>query len=405
MLALENAAILDVERGEIAGDKLILIEGERILEISDDRRSPATARHVDLQGRIVMPGLCDAHVHVTASTADFAELARLAPTYVAAHAGNILSGMLERGFTTVRDAGGADHGLARALSERLLIGPRLLFCEKALSQTGGHGDMRQPGETAPATLCGCGLGYVVDGVDGVRRACREIVRKGGHHIKLMASGGVSSPTDRISSTQFSVEEMSAAVEEAEAAGIYCMAHAYTPAAVTRAVRSGVRSIEHGNLIDRETAKVIFDHQAFLVPTLITYDALMRHGASVGLSNSMIGKLSEVFNAGRAALEIARAEGVEIVFGSDLLGALHEFQLDEFAIRGEIQSPLELIRSATINAARLFDMEGDIGSVTPGALADILVLDESPLTHPELLTKLPSEIRMLIARGQIVKSTL
>lgn len=403
---IRNAAVLDVELGMLRPQHDVLVIDDRIVEVGADRLSSAEARVFDAAGLVLMPGLCDAHVHVTALTPDFAALERLAPSYVTAHAGRILHSMLMRGFTTVRDAGGADHGLARALHERLLQGPRLLYCGKALSQTGGHGDMRLPGEHGAAQCsCSCGLGRICDGVSEVRRACRDAIRTGATHIKLMVSGGVSSPTDRITSTQFSAEELAAAVEEADAAEIYCMAHAYTPRAMQRAVQAGVRSIEHGNLLDQPTAELIRQRDAFLVPTLVTYDALAREGVAAGLPAAMSGKLNDVLQNGLRALELAVRTGVALVFGTDLLGSMHRRQLDEFAIRSEVQKPIDIIRSATIQAARLFRMEGQIGVVAPGAVADLLLVDGNPIEDIRVLQEPERRLRLIMRQGEIVHSNL
>lgn len=405
-ILFKNAAVLDPVAGRLQPDHNVLVIDDRIKEVSDGPLAYSDARVIDVGGRVLMPGLCDGHVHVTALTADFAALERLAPSYVTAHAGQILHSMLMRGFTTVRDAGGADHGLARALNERLLIGPRLLYCGKALSQTGGHGDMRAPGEHQVGQCpCCCGLGRICDGVSEMRRACRDAIRTGATHIKLMVSGGVSSPTDRISSTQFADDELKAAVDEANAAEIYCMAHAYTPRAMQRAVRAGVRSIEHGNMLDQETADLIREHDAFLVPTLVTYQALSREGRQAGLPEASIGKLQSVLEAGLRALELASRSGVQLVYGSDLLGAMHRHQLDEFAIRREIQKPIDLIRAATINAAKLFKMEGQIGTVTPGASADLLLVEGNPLEDIEVLLSPQQQLRLILRQGEIVHAAV
>jgi imidazolonepropionase-like amidohydrolase len=398
-----NATILDVVRGEFLSDHDVLVMDERIVEISSSRIHTAQARIVDVGGRVLMPGLCDAHVHVTAATADFAALEHCSPSYVAAHAGQIMRAMLERGFTTVRDAGGADHGLAQALEERLFIGPRLLFCGKAISQTGGHGDMRLPGEHHLSQCpCGSGLARICDGVAEVRRACRDAVRAGATHIKLMVSGGVSSPTDRISSTQLAEDELTSAVEEARAAEIYCMAHAYTPRAIRRAARAGVRSIEHGNLLDRDTAELLRETSVFLVPTLVTYDALAREGVDAGLPSALRGKLEEVLDSGLNAMQLAIESQVSLAFGTDLLGSMHRHQLREFEIRAEIQKPIDIIRSATVNAARLFNMEGEIGVIKPGAFADILVVDGDPLRSVGVLQDPQRFLRVIMRQGELVR---
>ncbi|MDH5513398.1 MAG: amidohydrolase family protein, partial [Gammaproteobacteria bacterium] len=297
-----NALVLDAEQGVLTGERNVLVEGGMIAAVSSAAVRRKDAQVYDLKGRTLMPGLCDAHVHVTAVTPDFAALRHWSPSYVTARAAEVLKGMLMRGFTTVRDAGGADFGLAQAVEEGYLAGPRILFCGKALSQTGGHGDMRGPGEhDLGQCFCCAGLGHVCDGVTEVRRAARNEIRKGANQIKIMASGGVSSPTDRISNLQFSIEEMSAIVAEAEAAGLYVMAHAYTAGAVNRALDCGVRSIEHGNLLDRDSIDLFKKMGAFLVPTLSTYHALWDEGVEAGLPADMHGKIAEVMDAGMSAL--------------------------------------------------------------------------------------------------------
>jgi imidazolonepropionase-like amidohydrolase len=400
-----NATVLDVVAGQLLPDRHVAVEGERIAAVDSGR--PTTGgdvRVIDAQGRVLMPGLCDAHVHVTAATPDLASLERWSTSYVVARSGEIMRAMLHRGFTTVRDAGGADHGLAQAVREKLLPGPRLLYCGKALSQTGGHGDMRLPGEVRLGQCpCCAGLGRICDGVPEIRRACRDEIRKGANQIKLMVSGGIASPTDRISSTQFADEEINAAVEEAAAAEIYCMAHAYTPRAIRRAVVAGVRSIEHGNLLDQETAELMRDRGAFLVPTLATYDALAREGVEAGLPAAVQGKISQVLDAGLHALELAAAAGVRLAYGSDLLGSMHRHQLSEFSIRGAVQRPIEVVRAATLYAAELFQMTGHIGVVAPGALADLLLVDGNPLDDLGVLQDPERYLKVIMQGGGIVHS--
>jgi imidazolonepropionase-like amidohydrolase len=405
---LTNATVLDVATGVVSDNQSITIINTKIASVErGGHRPPRTAEQViDVKGRVIMPGLCDAHVHVTACTPDFAALARMEQSYVTAQSAAILHDMLMRGFTTVRDAGGADHGLARAIEEKLLVGPRLLFCGKAISQTGGHGDMRLEGEHE-IFQCGCrpGLGVICDGAVEVRRACRDGVRRGATHIKLMVSGGISSPTDRLDSTQLAYDEIHAAVEEAEAANIYCMAHAYSPRAIKRAVLAGVRSIEHGNYLDEEVAQVIKDRGAFLVPTLVTYDAMSREGLAAGLPPSMHAKIGDVLDAGRRALKIAINAGVTLVYGTDLLGRMHRHQLSEVGIRAESQSAIDIIRSATINAARLFNLEQSIGQVRAGMEADLLVLDGNPVDDLSVLQAPNRFLRLIMKGGVVVKNSL
>ena len=335
---------------------------------------------VDCEEGYVIPGLIDCHVHVTAFTGNFAELERTSPSYVTARAMAELKATLRRGFTTIRDAGGADHGLARALEEGVIEGPRLLFCGKALSQTGGHGDMRSPGDFAKAFDCTCaGLGRVCDGDAEVRRATRDEIRKGATHIKVMAGGGVASPTDRITSTQFSLGELKAIVEEADAANIHVMAHAYTPRAIINSVKAGIKSIEHGNLLDMEAAQFMADKGTYLVPTLATYDALAKEGVLNGLSKEMISKVDDVLEAGKRAIAIAQDAGVMICYGADLLADMRKYQLSGLGILEQSgMSPLHVLQSATISAARLIDLEKEIGTIEEGKVADMIVLKENPL---------------------------
>jgi imidazolonepropionase-like amidohydrolase len=311
--------------------------------------------------------------------------------------------MLQRGFTTVRDAGGADFGLAQAVQEGLFEGPRILFCGQALSQTGGHGDMRRQGEEVVTGSCATSsLGRLCDGVSEVRKACRDEIRKGASHIKLMLSGGVASPTDRVDSAQFSEEEICAAVEEAARAGIYCMAHVYTASAANRALRCGVRSLEHCNLIDESTVELFLEHGAFMVPTLATYEAF---STVDGLPAEFVAKLNEVKGGGLRALDLASRAGVKLAYGTDLLGSMHQRQLTEFAIRGEVQKPIDVIRSATCNAAELFNEVGRTGVVSEGARADLLVVDGDPLADLACLQNPDRHLKAIIKGGRFHKNVL
>ncbi len=403
-ITLLNANVLDVRNGELIGLRNLYVEKGRIVEISEGT-VPSGELTLDVGGRTLMPGLCDAHVHVVASTASFPDLEKWSPSYVAARSGQILSGMLMRGFTTVRDCGGADYGLVKSVEEGYLIGPRVLFCGHAISQTGGHGDMRGPGEHWESCTCCAGLGRIVDGVTEVRRACRDEIRKGAHFIKIMASGGVSSPTDRIGNTQYSLEEIGAAVEEAEAAETYVAAHVYTARAANRALELGVRSIEHGNMIDDSTIDLLLEKGAFLVPTMSTHEALQTEGIQNGLSESMHAKVHDVVVAGYETHAHASSRGVKMVFGTDLLGAMHAHQLTEFKIRSRFQTPDQLIRSATLTAAELFQMEGALGEVIEGAFADLIIVDGNPLDDIGVLQDPDRYLKAVIKEGQIFKNAL
>jgi imidazolonepropionase-like amidohydrolase len=399
-LLLRSGKLLDVDTGEYAESDLLCADG-RIVETGRGLRAPDGARTVELAGATVLPGLIDGHVHVTAATADLGALTTWSPSYATAHSARIMGGMLDRGFTTVRDASGADFGLADAQAEGLVRGPRLAFCGKALSQTGGHGDSRPRGTRVhDGHQCCAGLGRIADGVDAVRAAARDELRKGAHHIKVMAGGGVASPTDRIDSTQYSMDELHAIVQEAEAANRYVAAHAYTPRSVSRSLRAGIRSIEHGNLIDESNVDEFLEHDAFLVPTLVTYWALKAEGREFGLPEDSWRKVDEVLGAGLAALETAHRGGVKIAYGTDLLGGMHRHQNEEFRIRSEVQPPLDVIRSATSTAADLLGMSGEIGTLREGAVADLVVLDGDPLEDIAVLAE-PKHITHVVQGGQLV----
>lgn len=408
-IILDNASVLDVIAGRLLRNHRVVIRGskiERVEPVQADMPVSDALDLIDVQGRTVMPGLCDAHVHVTAWTANLAELLRSSPSYSTARAAQLMEAMLMRGFTTVRDGGGADYGLALAVEEGFIRGPRVLFCGHALSPTAGHGDMRTRGEEVVSGLNhSLTLGYVCDGVGEVRKACREEIRKGAHHIKLMLSGGIASPTDRITNTQFSEEEIRAAVEEAEMAGLYCMGHTYTARAVNRAIQFGVRSLEHCNLIDESSVELFVKYGAYMVPTLATYDALAREGVEAGLPLALSAKIAQVADAGIKALEMAHRGGVKLVYGTDLIGRMHKDQLIEFRLRSEVQPPLDIIRSATCMAAELFNEVGETGVVAPGARADLLIVDGNPLENLNCLQDPERYLNGIIKDGVFYKNTL
>src|SRR5262245_61116907 len=403
-LVLSHALVLDPAAGRLTPDQHVVVEKGRIVDLAS--RPPASGgRVVDVRGRVVMPGLSDAHVHVMAVNSDFAQLRRWSTSYVASRAVHVLRGMLMRGFTTVRDVGGADWGLARAVEEGHVVGPRVLFAGHAISQTGGHGDMRGPGEDQEEPSCLHGLGRIADGVPAVLAACRDEIRKGATHIKLMVSGGVASPTDRLTNTQFTRDELRAAVEEAEAAGIYVTAHAYTSRAVRRAVECGVRGIEHGNLLDEPTLRFMAERGAFLIPTLSVVQSVIREGIEAGFPAELREKMFAVYETGTRVVEMAHQVGVKLVYGTDLLGAMHRHQLDEFAIRGQVLKPPDLVRSATTVAAELFQREGELGVVAPGARADLLVVEGNPLEDLGVWKDPERNLRMIVKDGVIYKDTL
>jgi imidazolonepropionase-like amidohydrolase len=384
-----NCAVLDGTRKERREDHHLLVEAGRIREVSDRPIASSAAEAVDLEGRTLMPGLIDAHVHAVAVDQMLARLGERPSSLVTLQAARVLEGMLQRGFTTIRDAGGADGGLAEAVEDGLVRGPRIFPSGRALSQTGGHGDLRPRTRPVSVVACACceggaGLARIADGVSECRRAARDELRKGATQIKIMASGGVASPYDPVWNLQYSEEEVRAIVEEARAWRTYVMAHAYTPEAIRRSIDFGVRSIEHGNLIDEATADHVAAADAFVVPTLVTFDALHRFGRELGFPEASLAKLGEVREAGLRSLELLQGADVRIGFGTDLLGQMHRHQSREFVIRAEAMAPFDIIRSATIVNAELLNRSGELGVIAPGARADLIAVDGNPLADISLL---------------------
>lgn len=411
MLLLNRVGLLDVRAGRLLPDMCVVVRDGLIERVQPAGLEPPEAQaegvvRLELGGLTLMPGLIDAHVHVMAWTANLRELLNASPHYNALRAAEIMRGMLLRGFTTVRDAAGADFGLKRAVEEGWVLGPRLYICGRALSQTGGHGDSRAAGEVVLETVSSpVAFSRVVDGVAEVRRAVREEVRRGADQIKLMLGGGIASPTDRLTNDQFSLEEIRAAVEEAQMADLYVMAHAYTARAVNRAIALGVRSLEHCNLIDERSLELFLQHGAWMVPTLVTYQALAQEGVEGGLPKEVAHKVELVLDQGLGALERAYRAGVNLAYGTDLLGAMHRYQSLEFRLRAQVQPNLEVIRAATLYAARLLRAEGRLGEVVPGAYADLIVLEGNPLEDIRVLAEPEKHLRLVVKGGRIYHQAL
>ena len=407
-ILLRNGALVDGTGPDPVGPVDVLVEGDRIREVSDTPIKAAQATVYDLKGRTIMPGLIDCHAHPVLTEMRIQALGDVPPSLAAAKASQVLEGMLARGFTTIRDAAGADWGLKQAVAEGLIDGPRLFVSGRALSQTGGHGDFRRRTDDMIPCSCGSALhmtSRVADGVDEVRQAAREELRKGADQIKVMVSGGVSSPLDPLESCQYSADELRAIVEEATRWGTYVLAHAYTAEAILHSVNCGVRTVEHANLIDATAARRVAELDGYVVPTLVTYDALAELGELLGLTPAMLDKLATVRAAGLSSLEICRDAGVRMGFGTDLLGTTHDDQSREFLIRAEIQQPHEIIASATRIGAQIVRREGELGVIAAGAIADLLVVDGNPLDDLDLLQHQGRHLDVIMKDGRFHKNRL
>lgn len=407
-ILIKNVHVLDVDIEADPSPQDILIKGDRIVEVGNDLEAPKGAEYIDAGGRFALPGLIDCHVHPFLAETNLSKLSEVPPTLMTARAVNILRGMLHRGFTTIRDATGADWGIKKAVADGEVEGPRMFIACRALSQTGGHGDFRSLTEDFQPCNCAHALAYtslIADGEDEVRKAVREQLRQGADQIKIMVSGGVSSPHDPLECDQYSAEEIRVIVDEAKKRGTYVMAHAYGASAIRMALENGVRTIEHGNLIDEEAAQLAAEKGAYLVPTLITYDVLARTAADSGWSDEMLGKLERVRAAGLRAIELCRSAGAKIGFGTDLLGDSFDHQSEEFLIRSAIETPREIIRSATKINAEILQMTDELGVLKSGALADILILDANPFDDLNVLQNQGAHMPVILKGGDAVKNTL
>ena len=363
---------------------------------------------MDGAGRFALPGLIDCHAHPFLAETNLSRLSEVPATLMTARASNILRRMLMRGFTTIRDAAGGDWGVKQAIEDGEFIGPRMFIAGRALTQTGGHGDFRSRTDDQAPCRCAHALAYtsrMADGLDEVRKAVREELRLGSDQIKIMVSGGVSSPHDPLECDQYSKEEIEVIVEEAERRNTYVMAHAYGASAIKMAVEAGVRSIEHGNLIDEEAAALMAERNAYLVPTLVTYSVLEVEGRKNGWSEEMLAKLDVVKSAGLDSIKLCKKAGVKLGFGTDLLGDSFDHQSREFEIRAAVETPREIIRSATRTNAEILNRSGELGQLSEGSIADVLILDGDPFTDLNYLQDQGAHIPLVMKGGEVYKNAL
>lgn len=376
----------------------VVVRGGRIVAVgAGARRGHEAARTLAAAGASLLPGLIDAHFHAYATSLDAWESENTPLSFVALAGARRLRRALRRGFTTVRDVAGGDAGLDRAITAGLIESPRYLWTGPAMSQTGGHGDPR-PAGTDVCFHAGP-MNEVVDGVENLRVAARDRFRRGAHALKIMASGGVVSPTDPIRLPQYSAEEVRAVTAEARRRGSYVAAHAYSPEAVRHSVDNGVRSIEHGNLLDAETAAVMAAAGAFLVPTLVAYDAMARRWQEVALTPVQRAKNAEVLDAGVRAVRLAREAGVRVGFGSDLMAGLEDDQLRGLRLQAEVTGWRAALHAATRVNAELIGRP-DLGRVEEGATADLLLLDGALTDDETLLWN--EERRRTVVQGGVVR---
>jgi imidazolonepropionase-like amidohydrolase len=405
-VVFEHATLLDCTGRDPQPDSRIVVEDGRIRRIgkSGGPAGPKDARVIDCHGRTLMPGLLDAHVHLASLDLDPVTEVALAPAVIALRIARQIEETLQAGFTTVRDAGGLDWGFKEAVRLGLIRGPRLFISGPFLSQTGGHGDHRErtsratfpvvPGLTSETLLA--------DGAGEVRRAAREALRRGADQIKVMASGGAASPTDELDHVQFSVDELAAAVDVAGAVGTYVLAHAYGPRAIQNCLQAGVRSIEHGNFLDEETAdQMLQQSDTFLVPTVITYELMSRVEPGDGWTADMSRKIRQGLTGAYDALGLAYEKGLRIGSGSDVLAEMQGEKGKEIACQARVMGAMNAIIAATRTNAALMRIEKEAGTIEEGKRADLIVLDADPLADPAIFAD-PAHVRMVVLGGDVVK---
>lgn len=415
-LLLTNLRLFDGETLSMRQGVEILIEGDRIAALPPADQGPQDAERIDCGGRAVVPGLIDAHWHATLVAVS--QLAALTQDIGFIHlmAGREAGATLMRGFTTVRDTGGPAFGLKLAIDKGAVTGPRIFPCGAMISQTAGHGDFRLLSElprfpdTPPNPIERQGVALIADGADAVLRAAREQLMKGASQIKIMAGGGVSSLYDPLDTVQYTEAEMRAAVEAAADWGTYVCAHVYTPGGIQRAIRAGVKSIEHGQLADEETVRMMAGEGTWwsIQPFLADEDS---NPKSDPIQQA---KQLQVAEGTVRAFELARKHNVSLAFGTDILfnpagAASQGRQLAKFA---RFMSPLEALHKATGAAGALLALSGErapyagrLGVIRENALADLLVVDGDPETDLAWLDTPDSSLRLIMKGGRVFKTTL
>lgn len=406
-VVFRNAVVFDGSSEELLEGASVVVEGDRLREVSPGNVSLEGARVIDLAGRFLMPGLLDLHFHAYSASFDMHKLDRMPRPLLVSYARKHLEDAAQRGFTTVRDPGGGDVGLALAIEQGLIRGPHFLFGGRGLSQTGGHGDMR-PG--TEEDFCNCAysgvISQVVDGPDQVRRVAREELRRGAHHIKVFISGGIASPSDPIWMNQFTMAELRAAVEEARSRRKYVVAHCHTDEGARRCLEAGIRSIEHATHVTDETARQIAAAGSYTVPTLAVIHEIARAGAEAGMPAESLAKSEGVLESMLASIEACQRAGVKVGLGTDIFGTeYHDMQASEFRFRAEVDKPIDVLRSATSINAEICQLGDETGRIAPGLRADLVVLDENPLRDLTVFERYRESMPLVMRGGELLRDSL
>jgi imidazolonepropionase-like amidohydrolase len=410
-ILIENVRIFDGVSAQLKNGHVLVSNG-LIAEVSGGRiEAPASALLIDGGNRVLTPGFIDLHVHLTGHVP--ADQDGKHATLYGAYAVDAARFFLNSGFTTIRDAGGTQPDLARAINSGSLEGPRVFPSGATVSQSAGHGDWRD--RNAPHPTLGGGSAYMpgdnavlADGVDQTLIAVRENLKNGATQIKIMGGGGVMSEFDPIHSLQPSPAEIRAAVQAASDWGTYVLAHAYTSEAVTRLVENGVRCIEHGLLIDDDTAKLMAKNDVALSTQLTIYRTL---GDMDGLSDNNREKARMVLAGQDNLISLIKKYKIRTGFATDFIMGQYPMLADEFKYRAEYWTPAEVLAQATSQAAEIIRMSGKLnrfgnfGEIREGWVADILLLNGEPLDDLSILDDPDSAIALIMKDGKIVRSSL
>ena len=387
----------------------VLVKDSQIVSVSAEPIDNGDAAVIDVGGRTLMPGLIDAHAHIMGLSLTPKNISYPAAELTVA-AANYLRNSLMDGFTTIREAGGADHATARLLAEGMIVGPRLFYSGKALTQTGGGADFRTPDEHIDP--CGhvgpfSNMSVIADGIDEVRKAAREELRKGATQIKLFASGGVVFPSEGHSTLyEFAEEELRAVVEEAASRGTYVMAHVYTDEGVRRCLKAGVRSIEHANFVTEETMAMMAACGAFYVPTFISLAQRVESAGETHLSATIVDNIQRTIARGKQVYAWALKHKVPIGFGTDLWGPeAQKSQLREFEMRRDVDAPANILHSATVTNAELLMQKGKLGTLAKGAYADLLIVEGDPFADLGVLMNPQKNLKFIMKDGVVYKNEL
>ena len=416
-----NVKIFDGKSDKLITGKDVLVEGNRIIKIAPKIKTNRLVKIVNGQGKVLMPGLIDAHTHLMVTKPFDEAIYTYEPTYIASLATEAARRMLMRGFTTARDAGGPVMGLKRAIDEGIVPGPRIFPSNAFISQTGGHGDFDLSmtylspyfaGQLDKAYLFGWTI--TADGVPEVRKAVREVLRSGASQIKIMASGSITGAHDPLDVVEYAPEEMRAIVEEAEKWGTYAMAHAYSDEAVRTAIEAGVKSIEHGLMASPETLKLMKKKGVWLSTQCLNYSKNVED-FGVEMPANVAAKFNEAKKSAERVYKLAKKYGLKLAWGTDTFGSLEvqDTESQEFIARSKYFSNIEILRQVTSLNGELLSLsskrspypDGRLGVVEEGAYADLLIVDDNPLQDITLLAKPEESIQFIMKDGTIYKNTL